>query len=171
MYYAKQLSGITQPWLLVVPLIFFVDKTFVDGSGRFTVEPLTFTSSIFTDTARGSHKFWHTMGMMQDPLAHLSAAQAKQMPTGATTRNYHKQLDVMFKPLVDVQTNVAKCLNYMTIAIGEVVYTNVMVKCPILYVSSYWRYPGYGFVWQLLCLQLLNQQPWSCTITSARTSG
>ena len=102
-YYAKQLSGIKQPWLLV-PLIFCVDKTFVDWSGGFTVEPLTFTSSIFTDTARGSHKFWRiVMGMMQDPLAH---AQAKKMPKGATTRNDHKQLDVIFKPLVDVQTNV-----------------------------------------------------------------
>ena len=132
-YYAKQLSGIKQPWLLV-PLIFFVDKTFVDRSGRFTVEPLTFTSSIFTDTARGSHKFWRIMGMMQDPLAHLSAAQAKGMPKGATTRNYHKQLDVIFKPLVDVQTNVDKRLNSMEIRIGKAVYTNVMVKCPILYV-------------------------------------
>ena len=56
------------------------------------------------------------------------------MPKGATTRNYHKQLDVIFKPLVDVQTNVDKCLNAMEIRIGEAVYTNVMVKCPILYV-------------------------------------
>ena len=110
--------------MLIRPLL-------VDQSGQLTVEPLTFTSSIFTDTARGSHKFWHTMGMMQDPLAHSSAAQAKGMPKGATTRNYHKQLDVIFKPLVDVQTNVDKRLNSR---IGNAVYTNVMVKCPILYV-------------------------------------
>ena len=116
-YYEKKLRGIQQSWLLV-PLIFYVDKTFVDRSGRFTVEPLTFTSSIFTDTARGSHKFWRIMGMMQDPLAHLSAAQAKRMPKGATTRNYHKQLDVIFKPLVDVQTNVDKRLNSMEIKLG-----------------------------------------------------
>ena len=68
------------------------------------------------------------MGMMQDPLAHLSAAQAKR----GYHKNYHKQLDVIFKPLVDVQTNVDKRLNSMTIIIGEDVYTNVMVKCPIL---------------------------------------
>ena len=35
-----------------------------------------------------------------------------------------KQLDVIFKPLVDVQTNVDKCLNSMTIKIGEDVYTS-----------------------------------------------
>ena len=46
------------------------------------------------------------------------------MPKGATTRNYHKQLDVIFKPLVDVQTNVDKRLNSMTIKIGEDVHTS-----------------------------------------------
>ena len=115
-------------------LIFYVDKTFVDRSGRFTLEPFVFTSSIFTDTARGSHKFWRTLGMMQDPLGHMSAAQAKGLPQGTTTRNYHKQLDVIFKPLVDVQTHVDTRLNAMTITIGQKRYTNVMVKCPILYV-------------------------------------
>ena len=74
------------------------------------------------------------MGMMQDPLGHMSAAQAKCLPQGTTTRNYHKQLDVIFKPLVDVQTNVDTRLNAMRITIGQKIYTNVMVKCPILYV-------------------------------------
>ena len=165
-YYEKKLRGIQQSWLLV-PLIFYVDKTFVDRSGRFTVEPLTFTSSIFTDTARGSHKFWRTMGMMQDPLAHLSAAQAKGMPKGATTRNYHKQLDVIFKPLVDVQTNVDKRLNSMEIRIGKAVYTNVMVKCPILYVIGdtlgmdmlCGRYRAYNY-------RTCNRLSRSCNITS-----
>ena len=50
-----------------------------------------------TDASIWSHKFWHTMGMMQDPLGHMHVSSTGQAPA---TRHYDKELsDVIFKPL------------------------------------------------------------------------
>ena len=62
----------------------------------------------------------------------MSAAQAKRLPQGTMTRNYRMSFSSLW--LVDVQTNVDTRLNAMRITIGQKIYTNVMVKCPILYV-------------------------------------
>jgi hypothetical protein len=50
------------PGDLVIPLIFFIDKTFVDALGRLTIEPVSFTLAIFKKEFCQRAEFWCTLG-------------------------------------------------------------------------------------------------------------
>ena len=47
---------------LLVPLILYADKANVDTFGRFTLEPLVFTTAIFKEKFRRHHAAWKPLG-------------------------------------------------------------------------------------------------------------
>jgi len=72
MIYVKTSNG------LLVPIIFFIDKTHCDNNQRLTLEPLCFTLAIFKKEFRRLPQFWRTLGFVntyRDSKEQLSPVQ------------------------------------------------------------------------------------------------
>ena len=79
--------------LLVVPICLWGDATHIDTSGRFKLEPWSFSPLIFKEQKRRHNKFWGMLGYIK----HLktTSAQKRTLKKGDTMRMYHKQLSAV----------------------------------------------------------------------------
>ena len=62
---------------VLLPVILYVDKTHIDRGGRFTLEPVMFTLSIFTEKARRRVEFWRPLGFISPVNTHRTSAAKK----------------------------------------------------------------------------------------------
>ena len=83
--------------LLVVPICLWGDATHIDTSGRFKLEPWSFSPLIFKEQKRRHNKFWGMLGYIK----HLktTSAQKKTLKKRDTMRMYHKQLSAVLASL------------------------------------------------------------------------
>jgi len=93
---------------LVVGVSLYADKTWVTQNGRFTCEPVIGTLSCFNVEARSRPEFWFILGYVTSvkfSSAELSELSARRVGAliGAQARNYHRQLSVILRSLVDIQ--------------------------------------------------------------------
>jgi len=67
-------------------LIFFIDKTGIDGMQRFGLEPLRFTPSIFKRGVRVHSFAWRTLGYVPDLYKGSSAINKQHKPVGVDSQ-------------------------------------------------------------------------------------
>ncbi len=95
---------------LLVPLIFYVDKTGTDSLQRHGVEPFMFTTSLINLKQRQSTRSWRVLCYVPE-LKGKSSAQSKVDNArlfGKHQRDYHKVLEKSLESLVMVQNNVVR---------------------------------------------------------------
>jgi len=115
----------------VFDLIIYIDRTHIDVHSRFTVCPLVFTSSLFTEKARKNHTMWCQLGYMFDVHQKSSAENTTSM-RGHSAINSHRQLSVLLDGLLKVQNGHDNRLQNVPVTIdGKTCYVNI--KVPILY--------------------------------------
>jgi len=88
-------------------LMLYIDGTPCDGSQRFGLEPLLFTFVDFKRKVRNQPEAWGYLGLIPD--IYLSSKAGKTVAgndpkrSGETSRNFHKILEILLKPVLDVQ--------------------------------------------------------------------
>lgn len=120
---------------LFCPIIGYVDKTHIDSKSRFQLEPFTFTTSLFTEKTRRKAAAWRLFGYVNTGQGKQSSAQSRRQEKGVPCRNYHKQLDVLLKGLIDVQTNQDLRLQNATIRLGRDLVC-VELVCPMMFIIT-----------------------------------
>jgi hypothetical protein len=80
----------------------YVDKTGTDVNNRYTVEPLVFTLTLFTNKTRNSAKHWRVLALLP---ASSSRTQKKKYAFGASVRNYHIALSAALEEFIALQKN------------------------------------------------------------------
>ena len=115
--------------LLVVPICLWGDATHIDTSGRFKLEPWSFSPLIFKEQKQRSNKFWGMLGYIK----HLktTSAQKKTLKKGDTMQMYHKQLSAI---LASLATHTDKLKNVAIPFNNKVQYFDIV--CPILYIIA-----------------------------------
>lgn len=83
-----------------VALILFGDKSHTDLHGLLSVEPVSFTLSLFNRSARNLPRFWRLLGY----IPNLSAGMGEANRTSATDKvqNHHHCLSFVFKSLREI---------------------------------------------------------------------
>ena len=88
-------------------LMLYVDGTPCDGSQRFGLEPLLFTFVDFKRKVRNQPEAWGYLGLIPD--IYLSSKAGKTVAgndakrSGESSRNFHKILEVLLRPVLEVQ--------------------------------------------------------------------
>jgi len=120
------------PDIFVCPLIFYVDKTFIDPMrSRFNLEPLNFTLGIFKRTCRSQFKFWRTLGYIPElPVADETNAPAK----GHKARIYHTLVKFLLRGLLEIHGNPSIFDNFQ-LRIGNHVKV-VKLRIPVAFFIS-----------------------------------
>ena len=72
---------------VLLPIILYIDKTHIDRAGRFTLEPVMFTLSIFNEKARRHHRCWRLLGYINKVETHQTTNQRKSGVKGQSCRN------------------------------------------------------------------------------------
>jgi hypothetical protein len=83
---------------VLLPLIFFIDKTFLDKKGKLNSEPITFTLGIFKRFVRNNNPHaWRSIGMVAD------AFMSGYFESIDKAKDYHSMLSHLFAELQQVQ--------------------------------------------------------------------
>ena len=90
---------------LMVPVIFFIDKTHVDRNGRLKIEPVCFTLGIFRKEYRRLPEFWRTLGYVNTMGRSDAEGKAifRNMDGPEKIRDYHYVLNIILKSYKDAQ--------------------------------------------------------------------
>jgi len=112
---------------LLVPIIFFLDKTHCDANGHLTLEPLSFTLGIFTKEARKNPAFWRCLGYVYNSSRILSPQTPEQKQT-----DYHHALKHIMASFVQAQKEdgISWKINYH----GKL--HDVVMKIPLLFITG-----------------------------------
>lgn len=115
----------------VCPLIFYIDKTFIDPiKSRFNLEPFNFTLAIFNRKSRSKFPFWRTLGYIPE-APECSVAKPAQ---GVKARNYHTMLEFVLKGLIEIHEN-PTILDNFPLRIGNIVKT-VNLRIPVAFIIA-----------------------------------
>jgi hypothetical protein len=82
-----------------LPLIFFIDKTFVDKKGKLNSEPVTFTLGIFKRNVRNNNDTaWRSLGMIPDAFLKKGDHESTEK-----TADYHHAISLIFSEYRSIQ--------------------------------------------------------------------
>ena len=121
---------------VALPIILYIDKTHIDRGGRFTLEPVIFTLSIFNEKARRHHKFWRLLGYISPVKTHQTSSEKQGGIQGQHCRNFHRQLRTIFQGLVKNQRGEDELLNNTDVTLGEVTQRCETIHTPLLFVIA-----------------------------------
>ena len=104
-----------------IALVLFGDKSHTDLHGLLSIEPVTFTLSMFNRSARNLPQFWRPLGY----ISNLSAGKGEVNRMSATDKvqNKHNCLSKVLKSLVDV----VKCGGIRTTVLGREVHMKIWI--------------------------------------------
>ena len=117
---------------LLCPIIIYIDKTHIDTKGRFCLEPVVFTLSMFRERTRNQPQAWRHLGFVTDLSVARPFKPSKGSP-GDNIRQYHAQLDNIFFSLRMVQKGLRHEMRDVTISI-EGTQLTVDLLTPIYYI-------------------------------------
>ena len=90
-------------------------------------QPVTFTTSLFTEKLRRNTKAWRPLGYIHDILSFTAARQANYAD-GASIQIHHKQLEAIFESFADSETR----LQNVWLPLGSRGLCCVDIICPLL---------------------------------------
>ena len=113
---------------VLCPLILFIDKTLTDAKGSLTLEPLCLTLGIFNKKTRNKEEAWRISGL----IPNLDGVSKKKLTSTEKYSDYHSLLNVVFAPLVKLQSynGIAWKMNYKGILLEAI------LKIPILFICG-----------------------------------
>ena len=114
---------------LLCSIIAYVDKTNMGAGSRFSLEPFLFTTSLFTEEARRSHKHWRAFGYVHDCVS-STAFKKSTLEPGDSIRIYHQQLKVLLETYATSTTR----LKNVILPIGPQREMMVDIICPLMYI-------------------------------------
>jgi hypothetical protein len=124
---------------LLAPIIMYMDGTAIDSKGRLEVCPVSFTCSLFRESARRHSESWRLLGYIPDlnrlRSNAMNAHANNKSRKGRTTRNLHKVLDVVMTGLVAAQNGKDKRLLNVPLKIAGN-WISVDIICPLLFVIN-----------------------------------
>ena len=128
-WYKETVLSLSEENVFVCPLIFYVDKTFIDPiKSRFNLEPFSFTLAIFNRLCRGQFDFWSTLGHIPE----FPDADEKTTSAGCKARNHHILLKSLLRGVIEVQQNPSN-FNHFPLRIGNFVkYVNM--RFPVAFI-------------------------------------
>ncbi len=114
------------------PIVIYLDKTFIDVKGRYQMEPVVFTLSIFNQKLRNQSHAWRHLAYMAH-AAYLTIAQKAMISSssveGQSMRNYQAQLAVALSSLIESQTGGGFQTHLTLIGLTRL----VTVKTPVVF--------------------------------------
>lgn len=130
-WYKDTVANVEDAKTFVCPLIFYIDKTFIDPiKSRFNLEPFNFTLAIFDRKCRSQFAFWKTLGYIPEP----PPCNVKNPAQGTKARNYHTMLEFVLKDLINIHNNPA-ILDNFHLRIGNYV-KKVNLRIPIAFIIA-----------------------------------
>jgi Plavaka transposase len=110
------------------PLILFIDKTHTEAKGSLTLEPVCLTLGIFNQKTRNKEEAWRIIGF----ICNLDGVSKKKLTTTEKYSDYHSLLNVVFAPLVKLQSynGIALKMKYKGVLL------EVVLKIPILFICG-----------------------------------
>ena len=112
------------------PVIVYGDRSQVDQHSRFSLEPFTFSLSIFTEKFRRKAEAWRPLGYIHD-LKTSTAHKRSRYGPGDTVRIHHMQLRKLFETLATASERLKNI--WIPSANGLVC---VDVICPLLFIIA-----------------------------------
>lgn len=88
---------------VLVPIILFIDGVTIDMYSHLNLEPVTFTLGIFNRSTRNKAYAWRTLGFINDLSLKSSIPRGESTKMGDNLRDYHKILETILTPLIDLQ--------------------------------------------------------------------
>ena len=88
---------------ILLPLVFFIDSSNVDKSGRLAVEPVTFTLGIFKRHIRNLAESWRTIGYLENTHMSSDGDITANQSVASKAQDYHAMLDLILTELREVQ--------------------------------------------------------------------
>ena len=113
---------------LFVPIIQWIDRTYVTGNDRFSLKPYMFSPAIFAETFCRRIEAWGYHGFF--PKSRASSAQNQIQPQGDNLCKYHAQIKVVLHTFTTANDR----LKNVTIPIGPTGQMTVDVKTYILFI-------------------------------------
>ena len=104
-----------------VALVLFGDKSHTDLHGLLSVEPVSFTLSLFNRKARNLPQFWRLLGYI--PNLSAGKGDANRMPSKDKLQNQHSCLSYIFQSLIKV----VKDGGIRTIVMGRQVHIKIWI--------------------------------------------
>ena len=83
-----------------IALVLFGDKSHTDLHGLLSVEPVSFTLSLFNRSARNLPQFWHLLGYV--PNLSAGKGEANRMSATDKIQNEHNCLAFILKSVIDI---------------------------------------------------------------------
>jgi len=122
----------TCPEVMVIPLIFFTDKTHIDASSRYTLDPFIFTLGIFIRKVREKLIAWRVVGL-KDEEHYTKAETVVAQEMGIKVKNYQAQLTILLASIKRCQDSGE--LDNIQLTIGG--QTRIVhIRVPIMYMSA-----------------------------------
>ena len=85
------------------PIILSTDKTHISAESEYNSHPVFFTLAIFNRSTRNRAEAWRPLGYIHHPRKKKNQPAPRGDAKGASTRNTHKQLDVILESLWQAQ--------------------------------------------------------------------
>jgi hypothetical protein len=127
-WYKDTIASMDTDNCFVCPLIFYIDKTFIDPTrGRFNLEPLNFTLAIFNRSCRAKFQYWKTLGYVPA----VPDSDERNPAAGYKARNYHTLLKLLLGEVQEIHDN-PSILDNIVICIGDL-RRRVNVRIPIAF--------------------------------------
>jgi len=120
--------------IFLFELIFYIDGTNLDKSGKHTLSPLVFSSTLFKEKSRRLPEFWQQLGYVVNSTQ-LVKQNDYQGLIGQSTRNMHAQLEVLLDGLHKLQSGEDTRLDDVLLNINNT-SKRVSIKCPISYIIA-----------------------------------
>jgi hypothetical protein len=91
----------------IIPIIMAIDKTPIAGNGRYSLEPLMFTTALLKNPVRENPRAWRHLGLVPDFEEKSKARRASyttaEASKGRAQRNYHGALAIVLESFIKAQ--------------------------------------------------------------------
>ena len=94
----------TKPEDFCLGVKLFIDATHTDIYSNWVLDPVMFTFTFFNNNITRSHHAWRPLGFIND-LNQKSSAENNRISSRDKLQDFHSQLKIIFKTIVDSQTS------------------------------------------------------------------
>jgi hypothetical protein len=119
----------------IIPIIMAIDKTPIAGNGRYSLEPLMFTTALLKNCVRENPRAWRHLGLVPDFEEKSKARRAsytmKAASKGRAQRNYHGALAIVLESFIKAQEHGILHL----LALGKTAKV-LSLQCPLAFVIT-----------------------------------
>jgi|TARA_B110000261_G_scaffold161443_1_gene202893 hypothetical protein len=99
----KYLNGRVK--FMCVPIILFIDETFLDRQGSATICPVSYTLGIFNEATKKNPEAWRHLGFIPKDVVRTVIGNSYEENKRLKLSDFHAHLRAILEPLKEFQTN------------------------------------------------------------------